>query len=76
MLLMIAIASSAMSLAVLVWLMPVANQSFQEEMAGHYGVPHGTLKKGSNLVFLVLSTLLFCAKSVDSDGHATPRISR
>jgi lipopolysaccharide export LptBFGC system permease protein LptF len=43
-----AVACSAISFAILVWLLPAANQSYREWMAGRYGIAQGTLRKGVN----------------------------
>jgi lipopolysaccharide export LptBFGC system permease protein LptF len=48
MVLTMAVAGSATSFAILVWLLPAANQSYREWMAGGYGIAQGTLRKGMN----------------------------
>jgi len=48
MVLTMAVACSAISFAILVWLLPAANQSYREWMAGRYGIAQGTLRKGVN----------------------------
>lgn len=63
MVLTMALVWSTMSLAIIVWLLPAANQSYREWRAESYGVAQGTLRKGANEM-----TLTELSGQIDSYG--------
>ena len=73
-LLAMAVACSAMSMATLVWLLPAANQSFREELADGYGIGRRTLSKGMNE--MTLSELSGRIDSYQGTAMADSRLVR